>query len=243
MKNIPLLSICAAATLSASPAYAIFNVSSPNIKKGIAEIESRNRYDVDDRASRDGKIINAVKMAYGVTDRFALELQGDMEDAPNSGYNYDATEVEGKFRFFEPDTYWLDFALKIAYEWNHDPDSAEAVKAKFLFAKKLGDITVMQNTNFSKEIGTDASTDTTLSTSWQVRYTATPHIQPGIEIYNSFGEISDMPDYNSQAHRIGPMFYGRILPNLSYQVGYLLGTSHAAEDGSFKFFLKYEFPL
>ncbi|MFO0389707.1 MAG: transporter [Alphaproteobacteria bacterium] len=243
MKNGSFFVIYTAALLCVSPAHATFNVSSPGIKKGIAEIESRNRYDVDDSASRDGRAINAIKMVYGVTDYFAVEFQGDWQDNPTSGYFYDSSEVEGKFRFFEPDAYWLDFALKLAYEWNHEPDSAEAMEAKFLFSKKLSDITVMQNTNFSKEVGTDASADTTLSTSWQARYKISPLFQPSIEVYNSFGEISDMQGYEEQSHRIGPVLHGELTESLKFQLGYLIAASDAAEDGSFKFFLDYEFPL
>ncbi len=242
MKHIPLLSIFAL-LLVASPAYATFNVSSPNIKKGVAEIESRNRYDADDRTSKDDRMINAVKMAYGVSDYFALEMQNDWEDNPTSGYGLSSTEVEAKFRFFAPDTHWLDFALKLAYEWNHDPNSAEAVKAKFLFARKAGNINITQNTNFTKEVGTDATRDAAISTSWQLRYNNGARFQPGIEIYNSFGEVSDMQGYEEQSHRIGPVLYGDITNRLKFQLGYFVAASDAAEDGSLKFFLKYEIPL
>ena len=92
-------------------------------------------------------------------------------------------------------------------------------------------------------MGADAAKDLTSSFAWRSRYIMNAHFQPSIEYFASTGEWVDMPNYNDQAHRAGPVFYGEITPNLGYKVGYLFGLSNAAEDGSFKAFLSYEFML
>lgn len=229
--------------LYAAPAFAIFNVSSPGIEEGAAEIESRNRYDVDDIAARDGRVISAIKATYGFTDRFGMELQGDWQDAPGHSLNYAATELEGKFRFYDPGAYWLDFALKIAYEVTHESATADAVKTKFLFGKTIDQWTFLNNINLSREVGSYAEGAASLSTAWQARYAVNKHFQPSLEMYNSFGDIRGMESYSGQSHRLGPVIHGEITESVKYQLGYLFGISNAAEDHSFKLFLKYEIPL
>ena len=229
--------------LLSMPAYAIFNITSPDIKKGVLGIESRNRWDFDDRASKDNFKMHALKLDYGITDRFAVEMLGYMQDIPQHGYEYTSTEFEGKFRFYDPGEYWLDFALKLSYEWKQQDTKADQGKAKFLFSKDFGKWVHVANANFSKEIGTDASKDTELSLAWRTKYKLNKHFEPGFEYYNGLGELSDMQGYDEQTHRIGPMMFGQIVPGLKYQAGYLFGLSDAAEDGSFKFFLRYEIPL
>lgn len=226
-----------------SPAWAIFNVNPTTIKKGVLGLESRNRLDDDDRTSKDHLEMHALKSQYGITDRWAIEMQNTWQDTPQHGYEYLSSEFENKFRFYDPGAYWLDFALKLGYEWKNQNRKADQVKSKFLFAKKLDKWSNIANLNLSKEIGSDAVKDTELSASWQTQYALNPHFNPGFEVYSSLGEIADMPNYSEQEHRIGPMFFGTLAPGLSYQAGYLFGVSQAATDGSFKLFLKYEFPL
>ncbi len=230
-------------SLSASPAHAIFNVVSTGIEEGVAGIESRNRFDHDDRVGEDGFRADTIKLDYGITKRWQMELALNWEDIPQHGYNYASTEVESKFRFYDPGDYWLDFSMKLAYEIAHESGVADAAKTKLQFAKKFEKWDHTANLNFSKEVGKDATKDITSSFAWRTRYAANEHFKPSIEYFASLGEWVDMPSYNDQAHRIGPVVYGNLTPEIGYKLGYLFGLSKAAEDGSFKAFLSYEFML
>lgn len=243
MRYLFLALIPLAYGLVSQPAQAIFNVTSPEIKVGVLGVESRNRWDQDDRPSKDGFAMHALRIDYGFTKRFGIEVTGFLKDVPSHGHRYDATEFEGEFRFYEPGDYWLDFGLKLAYEIGGESSDADAIKAKLLFQKALGAWVYTANVNFSQKVGPQAQSDLEGSLGWRTRYNMGYGIDPGFEYYASYGELSELGAYSDQSHRIGPMFYGDIAPGLTYQAGYLFGISHATEDGSAKLFLRYEISL
>ena len=229
--------------LMCSPAYAIFNINTADITKGKLILESRNRIDEDDRPSKDGLQGHALRFSYGTSDRMTMEGQALWQELPRHGFEYTSTNLEAKFRFYEPKDYWLDSAVKIGYEMHSDDGRADQLQARLILQKKIDKWTTITNINFAKEIGAYTRNDLQSNLGWQTKYTLDRHFEPGFEYYANFGELAHMPSYENQAHRIGPMFFGEIVPNMKYQIGYLFGISHAAEDGSAKFFLRYEIPL
>ncbi len=246
MKLSRLLSITAASAVAlAAPAYAVFNISSPGVKPGLLELELRNRWDFDDpSASQDGYRNHVLKAEYGFNDWFAAEIQGKAEKRQSNEYEFAASAIETKFRLAKPGEWWADPAIKLGYEWAYTPSTINKAKVKFLFEKNIGKWNSVLNLNFGKEMGTNARKDTDFDAGWRVKYKLHKNFEPGVEMYNSWGELSRTGDFdNDQKHRIGPMFFGEIVPGLKYQAGYLFGISDATEDGSLKLFLKYEIPL
>ena len=55
----------------------------------------------------------------------------------------------------------------------------------------------------------------------------------GVEMFNEFGKVNDMGDFNSQEHQIGPVLSGK-LGGISYQLGYLAGISNGADDHTYR---------
>lgn len=228
----------------ASPARAVFNISSPGVKEGELDLELRNRWDFDDEsASQDGYRNHVAKAEYGMNQWWSLEVQGRAEKRHLGEYEYSLSDIETKFRLAEPGMLWADPAIKLAYEWGHTPSIVNKARVKLLFEKNIDKWNIVSNFNFGKELGTNASRDTDLDAGFRVKYKLHKNVEPGIEMYNGWGELSRTGDYESQRHRIGPMFFGEIVPGVKYQFGYLFGISDAAEDGSLKLFLKYEIPL
>jgi hypothetical protein len=240
------LYLCAAAALFCQipAAYAIFNISTPGVKEGQLDVELRNRWDFDsDSASQDGYRNHVLKLEYGMNKWWSVEVQGKVEKRQLNEYEYATSDIETKFRLAEPGTLWFDPAVKFAYEWGHTPGQANRARAKLLLEKNMGKWNTVINLNAGKEMGTNATKDTDFDAGWRVKYKLNKYIEPGIEMYNGWGELSRTGDFDDQKHRIGPMFFGEIAPGLKYQLGYLFGLSRGAEDGSVKFFLKYEIPL
>jgi hypothetical protein len=225
------------------PAHALFNNNSASIKEGLFNIESRNRWDEDDRASKNSFQAHSLKFDYGLSKYATIEMQNLWQDVGKKHNKYVSTEFETKLRFYDPNAYWLDAALKFGYEFRHDSNRADQLKTKLLVQKDFPDFFHLLNLNLSKEVGADTRKDVELSLGWRTKYKLSPYFEPGFEYFANYGELVDMRALKNQPHRIGPMFFGEILPGVKYQAGYLLGLTDAAEDGSFKFFLRYEFPL
>jgi len=239
--RLALAATAAIMSFQSNPSHALFNVNATTIKEGHGYVELRNRWDEDDRASKDGYAAHSLKLDYGLTKYMTLEWQGFWQDVPGRGYEYVGTELETKLRLYNPGDYWLDAAIKFGYELRHDNQKADIAKTKLLVQKDFEKWFHLVNFNVSKEVGNDTTKDAELTVGWRTKYKYSKYFEPGFEYHGNFGQLVDQRSLENQPHRIGPMAYGEFAPGVKYQAGYLIGLTDAAEDGSFKAFLRYEF--
>ncbi|MCB1783506.1 MAG: hypothetical protein KDI13_05870 [Alphaproteobacteria bacterium] len=221
-------------------AQAAKNVYSPYVEKGELEIESKSTYDFDDNSDVDGAWQQKLGVGYGFTNRWFSEIYGEIEHDGESGANtnFSAIEWENRFQLTEQGQYWLDLGALAEVEYNTQ-DGPHKVEGKVLLAKDTGPLTHLANIGMEHEFGPHSGDDTEFSLSWSSRYRYSPEFEPGFEIYNEFGSLSDGSDFDDEEHQVGPVAYGTIGP-ISYDVGYLFGVSDGAPDGALKLNLEYE---
>ncbi len=222
--------------------YAL-EIYSPYVEKGMMEIESKNRFDVDSRQGQGEFRQHQVAVGYGLTSRWQAELYGEMEKESGHGYKYTATEIENIFQLTEMGEYWADVGLQASYEFAHPKGSSDKTEVFLLLAKSIDKFTTMANIGFEKEVGANSNKNPEGEIKWMVKYNYLPKINPGIEYYGEFGEIGDPESYNNQKHRVGPVIYGQLAPGFKYDVGTLFGISKSTPDYTFKLNLEYEFPI
>ncbi|MEQ1704593.1 MAG: transporter [Rickettsiales bacterium] len=225
-----------------SNAYAL-NVYSPYVEEGMLEIESKNRFDFDDRASEDNFRQHKLAVEYGFTSQWKAALYGELEKENGSGYKYTATEIENIFQFTEVGEYWADVGALVAYEFKHPNGDADKFEAFLLLAKNFNKFTTMANIGFEQEVGSNSNSNPEGEIKWMAKYNYLPILSPGVEYYGEFGEITNSDDYDSQKHRLGPVMYGKFGHGFKYEAGVLFGISDAAEDYAVKLNLEYEFPV
>ncbi|MDX1974153.1 MAG: hypothetical protein SFT92_00600 [Rickettsiales bacterium] len=221
-------------------------MSSPYVDANLFEIESRNRFDSDRRASENGYRQHILKLSYGINDWFGLELSGKLEHLPQQGHSFSGNEIEAVFQFTETGEYWLDTGMKVGYgaAYTPYPYDANSVSVNWLLAKRTEHFLHLANIIIDHEVGTHANANPEAEFRWASRVRHNQWINPGIEYYAAFGEISDSGSFDEQKHLAGPALYGDLpYDGLSYETGWLFGLSDAAEDQMVKLYIKYEFSL
>lgn len=117
------------------------------------------------------------------------------------------------------------------------------MKAYLLLAKPVGRFLHVANIGIAQEVGDNGNENPEGEFKWMTRYNYLPYLNPGIEYYGEFGEVSDMQGWDDQKHRIGPAIYGKLPGGVKYELGWLFGVSKRTEDHALKFNLEYEFPI
>lgn len=236
------LTLLAMTIMNVTSAHAL-DVDTPYVEQGMLEVEMQNRFDFDHRTAEDRFRQHKLGIGYGFTSWWAAELEGEWEKEASHGYSYNATEIENVFQFTEQGEYFLDAGAKLAYEWSHEQNHADKVEAALILAKPVGRFTHVANIGLEQEVGDHKNRNPEGDIKWMTQYNYMPLLNPGFEYYGELGEVSDMPDWNDQKHRLGPVFYGKLGHGIKYELGWLFGLSKATEDHALKFNIEYEFPL
>jgi hypothetical protein len=226
--------------LAPAPAQATKTITSPSVEKGELEVEWKGGYDVDDDSAVDGGWKQKAGVGYGLTDYWFMELALEAEKNGSGGdADFTAIEWENKFQLTNPGEYWADLGAVVELVHSLEDDGADKAEVKLLASKDTGKFTHKANVIAEREFGDHAGDETEFALNVGSRYRYSTAFEPGIEMYNEFGSLSDGSGWDDDKHRIGPAAYGKI-GNVKYDVGYLFGISEAAPDGLLKVVLEYE---
>ncbi len=83
------------------------------------------------------------------------------------------------------------------------------------------------------DFGGNATGGTKLETRAGLSYKLESGQKAGLEMFSSYGKISDMGSWDEQEHQLGPVISGK-WSDWKYQFGYLAGISDAANDHDFR---------
>lgn len=226
-------------------AYALNKVYSPIVVKGEKEIEISGDYAFDNRAAHKNARSQKYSVGYGVTDRWATEIFGEVEQVPDedgvmSRSKFTELAWENRYQLFEQGQYWLDAGLYLEYAKSFEHDHADGLEWEVLLEKSMPHFTHTANFIFSKEVTAHAKKEIEGGAAWSSKWRLNPYFEPGFEYHASFGEIRLRQPYNEQEHQVGPMLYGKV-GKVRYELGYLFGISPASPDGMLKWNLELEF--
>lgn len=223
-------------------AYAIDKIYSPNIEKGELEIEYIGNSSFDAPQEENAATNHALEIEYGLTDRFLLELEGEIENEESEPTKFEALEFAGRYQITKRD-YLIQSAFQVGYEYKPHEGDADEVVSKLYLESRTGQF--LHRTNFiaAQEVGEDDEGGPELSWLWSSRYRYNKHFQPGFEIQSNFGKTNEPLGFNEQEHFVGPSLYGAIGYGFNYEAAYLLGVSDAAADQAVRWVLEYEIEL
>jgi hypothetical protein len=226
-------------------AMAESRIFDPNVNKGEVTIDANGEFQEDngkglvlgDRNFYRGEV------DYGVTDSFGLGVIGLGGDS-NGNYEHEATGVQATFQFAEQtNENPVASAFRIEYDLASKSSVDDNISGLLLFAHKGAkwDYRLDVGLDYGDTIGSndkDASGDIRAS----IDYVLSPMFRPGVEYYNNSGSISNF-DFDNQVSTIGPVIYGDLPYNFSYEVGYLFGLSDNTPDSTVKGDIKYHLKL
>ena len=243
------LAIGAAGLSMANTARADFQVFSPIVVKGEAELEFQGFLTGDKNSSKDNFQNFEFETGYGVTDNWFLELGHELEKDPGGSLHWSANEIENVFQLLPTGQYWLDVGFYAQYEMAHVKGDADVFNLGPILQKRFGRIVTTANFFFPTEIGPSSHGGTQFQYAVETRYRLIPEFQPGIQAFGNIGPLSRvMP--GEQDHRIGPSVFGFFKFNagtlpltVNYTAAELFGATPLAPARTFKWILELEAPL
>ncbi|MBV8938874.1 MAG: hypothetical protein JO089_03420 [Alphaproteobacteria bacterium] len=241
---MPGRNLALALGMLACPAAALAldsKIYSPAIVKDELELEYGGTRTFDSHKEKNDLQENQFSIGYGVTDFWKVELDGILARGPGMPQDFVANEFENIFAFSPPGKYWLDTGMLATYQRAAKSGDADSVELKLLLQKDIGRFTTVANLGGHQEVGAHASGSPELGMAINARYRWLAAAQPGIELQSDFGEWSKHAAFSEQSHYLGPSLYGKLLPQLNYEVAYLFGVSQAAASSAMRLKLEYEF--
>jgi hypothetical protein len=189
---------------------------------------------------------------FGPLPNWFVELGTELKAPNGENITYDATEIESYLQLTPTGKYWGDLALFVEYE--HPAHRADA--KSFVFGPlaqtqfgKIAGIGALHTLNllFTKQVGNNRTDATPLFIAWQSRFLLYPLVELGLEYYGLVDDVVNPGKLADQQHRLGPVLVGlqNFAPygKVKYEVGYLLGLTHATERGTVRWRLEYEIPF
>ncbi|MES0370811.1 MAG: FTR1 family protein [Mariprofundaceae bacterium] len=232
---------CAMISLSPTDADAK-KVYSPIVEAGEVELEYSLDYSFDSDPAIDGSARHQFEFEYGVTDRWMTAIYGDFRKRPGQSFAYQGLKWDNIYQLFEQGERWLDAGLYVEYII---PESSlnkpDVIEFKMLLEKESGKIVNTANLILKKELGANATTNTTAGYAWRSKWRWMRQLEPAIEIYGSLGEVGGFSPVAQQSHQIGPVLHGKLGGGIGYEVGYLFGLTSGSDDGVLKLIVGYEF--
>lgn len=233
--------------LLALPALAGETVKSPNVEKGLLEVEEKGRYQIDSAAAKDDKKELEFNATYGVTERWKTKVELAVDEDRAGDLTYRRTRIENVFQLTRAKGgFFADTALYNDVSFSDRSDSSHDVTFGVLARKDIGVTINTANFFIKKDWGDTAANGTNVVYRWQTRYNLMQGFQPGFEI---LGDTKKRDAFRDQTLGIGPGVYGSFgfdelfggdkNQKLGYEAVYTFGATPATPDGSLKWKLKY----
>jgi len=148
-----------------------------------------------------------------------------------------------RYRFFNKGDHFFDPAIYLEYYIpSKEYKDYEELEIRLIFEKDIGNFIFDLNPMFEKKTsGSKPDEGLEFNYAMGLYYKKYRAIQPGIEYYGKYGEISHFKDFNAQRHIIFPTIDLRFGPGFHWHVGIGFGLSNASDDVTVKSIFSYKF--
>ncbi len=185
---------------------------------------------------------HTAELAYGITDRWWIEVYADFENPTKAGskqMTFVGHRYETVYRFLDRHDFWPAAALYLEYKipqrrFEHNDE----VEWKLLLESRVRDFMVRLNPVWERKFN-DAS---------RVRFGyesggywfASRAVRLGVEGFGNFGPIGSFPTTNFQTHSWGPAVKFRLW-KIGWDLGMQFGWTDQSDYAVFKSILDFEF--
>jgi hypothetical protein len=184
---------------------------------------------------------------YGAKEYWFTEVYLKQERSGSTDANL--AEWENKFQLTETGQYPVDYGLITELEAPLGANAPWEFKFGPLFQTEFGKLQLNGNLLFERAFGkadeNGVPYNTNFSYQWQAKYRWQPTLEFGFQGMGDMGKWNDWDTQMDQNHRSGPAVFGKFaLGNrqaIRYNAAWLLGTSNAAPNHTFRMQVEYEF--
>jgi hypothetical protein len=182
----------------------------------------------------------------GITNNWFSEIAVKYRQTAKRGSGYDAVEWENVVALAEPNEWPVDVGIALETEFPRDSREGQGIRIGPLLQKDLGNFEGNLNLLLDRHVRSRNFDSTQIQYQAQVKYRYRQPLEFGLQAFGSFGTRHQFwAAHDQQIHRIGPVVLGRFpLRNergISYNLGYLLGTTAHTPDRTLRFQIEYEF--
>lgn len=187
----------------------------------------------------------SIGFGYGAKEWWFTEVYLKYKRENNESTKYDAIEWENKFQLSETGKYPVDVGFLLEIE--RPRDRAEGWEAKWgpLFQTEFGKVQLNANALFQRSYRVEESSRTEFLYQWQAKYRWLPQFEFGLQGFGEMGTWDHWDAADERSHRAGPAVFGKLplgaRQAIKYNAAWLLGTSKAAPDHTFRMQVEYEF--
>lgn len=187
----------------------------------------------------------SVGLGYGVNDWWFTEAYVKYKNEDAQGTKFDAVEWENKFQLTETGKYPVNVGFLLEVEHPQDRSEGWEVMWGPLFQAEFGRVQVNFNPLLQRNYRSEALADTQFKYQWQAKYRWKQEFEFGVQGFGETGKWNSWAPRDAQNHRLGPAVFGKLLLGgrqaIEYNAAWLIGTSQAAPDHTFRLQVEYEF--
>lgn len=235
------------ATLLSSAVYAgpADYVYMPTVEHGEREIDFKFGTATPPGGERES--VTSLGYGYGATEYWFTELYLKREIAGNTS-DVTLAEWENKFQLLETGKYPVELGLITEIEAPISESGPWELKLGPLLQTEFGKLQLNGNLLFERKFSSDGSGvqyAAEIGYQWQIKYRLQTTFEFGAQGFGEMGEWDKWSAKEEQIHRAGPAIFGKFpLGNrqaIKYNAAWLIGTSTAAPDHTFRMQAEYEF--
>jgi hypothetical protein len=245
LSAIPVASALTALAQSASAVDASDYLLIPTVVQGEREIDWRNGIACCGPAG-NGQADSALGFGYGVTGHWFTEFAVHYGKREGTSLSFRDVAWENILQLAEPGQWPVDVGL--AFEVEHSSQSRDQLEftGGVLLQKEYGPIQANFNVLLTHVVESTEPVPTKLHFQWQIKYRYSEPFEFGVQGFDNVSSpTATWAPYSDQVHRIGPVALGRVKFRheraLSYNAGFLLGTTARSPDRTLRFQFEYEF--
>ncbi len=243
MKKILLSGVVLAFT--AMPALAgPGTISGPHVTKGKTELELKGTYAFD-YDNDNSNLQNELELNHGLTDNLRASIKTKTQDRNNSNAEFASVGAGLRYELGNPEQYLIDTAFDLSYSRSVN-SGVDEIAFKLINQKQIADYKLRTNIKFEHEIGDGSRDGVELKLSAGAYNKFAKHeTEFGIEYFGDIGFLNNQNGYSAQSHYIGPAVKTSVPlggdHEVDFTLGYYQGISHAADDGTVRYKVEYEF--
>lgn len=218
-------------------------VYTPTVEYGEREIDFKSgsaRKGDDPRESAA-----SIGFGWGAKQWWFTEVYLKYKRENGDGTRYDAVEWENKFQLTETGKYPVDVGFLVEVERPRDRAEGYEIKWGPLFQTEYGKVQLNGNLLFERKYRSEAPSSTEFQYQWQAKYRWLPQFEFGLQGFGELGKWNEWAPNDERVHKVGPAAFGKIPLGgghaIKYNAAWLLGSSSAAPDHTFRTQIEYEF--
>jgi hypothetical protein len=247
--------------LAGSPAWAQFYVRSPEVEKGVAEIEEHGAIYAGPGEEERLTQSHELEFKYGFTDRYEGIVDGFFNQEIGESLEAKQFELGGQYEIVQREGDGFGLAFRTIYEFALQDQSPDEILFGPLAKFVRGRDSVTVNTFFVGQVGNDVEIDSLeLKVFWRFKHELTDKFALGLEAYSEIEDLAHPGSFEDQEHRVGPVVYFKLgeeaektlaahdeegrgpnNPEWKLAAGALFGVSEATSDVTFKLDAEVEF--